>query len=156
VVIPFFTFRLMVGLGLLMLAIAWIGIVLSMRNELERRRALLWVIFFSFPLGFIATLTGWFTAEVGRQPWTVYGLLSTRDAATPFLTSAQVTSSLVVFLLVYALIFIAGVVYIYRLLKAGFVAAPDPLQSETNPKRPLSLAGGSPGIGAGHPIGPLE
>jgi cytochrome bd ubiquinol oxidase subunit I len=156
VVIPFFTFRLMVGLGLLMLAIAWIGIVLSMRNELERRRALLWVIFFSFPLGFIATLTGWFTAEVGRQPWTVYGLLSTRDAATPFLTSAQVTSSLVVFLLVYALIFIAGVVYIYQLLKAGFVAAPDPLQSETNPKRPLSLAGGSPGIGAEHPIGPLE
>jgi cytochrome d ubiquinol oxidase subunit I len=147
VAIPFFSFRLMAGLGLLMLLIAWVGNVLSFTNRLERYRTLLWVTFFSFPLGFIATLTGWFTAEVGRQPWTVFGRMLTLDAATPLLTSSEVEISLVVFVVVYAFIFIAGIVYIYRLLKAGFVAAPDHANVSTNPKRPLSVPGSSPGVG---------
>src|SRR5580693_7011294 len=73
VIIPFFSFRIMVGCGLALLALAWIGSYLSFRRRLERNRLLLWAIFCSFPLPFIAILTGWFTAEVGRQPWTVYG-----------------------------------------------------------------------------------
>src|SRR5215469_12676211 len=52
-----------------------------------QNRLLLWATFFSFPLPFIAILSGWVTAEVGRQPWVVYGLLRTADAMTPFLTS---------------------------------------------------------------------
>ncbi|HVJ54154.1 MAG TPA: cytochrome ubiquinol oxidase subunit I [Aliidongia sp.] len=154
--LPFFTFRLMVGLGLLMLLVAWVGIFLTMADRLERSRSLLWIIFCMFPSGFIATLTGWFTAEVGRQPWTVFGQMLTRDAATPFLTTAQVTASLIVFVLVYALIFVAGITYIYRLLKAGFVLAPDPNRSATNPSRPLSVPGGSPGIGIRHDVRPAE
>ena len=71
VLIPFFAFRIMVGSGLIMLALAWIGSYLSLKERLERSRLLLWAIFLSFPLPFIAILTGWFTAEVGRQPWTV-------------------------------------------------------------------------------------
>ena len=93
VLIPFFAFRIMVGCGLVMLAQAWIGSYLSHRGRLEKNRALLWLIFLSFPLPFIATWTGWFTAEVGRQPWTVYGVLRTADALTPFLTQGCSTLS---------------------------------------------------------------
>ena len=144
--IPFFAFRVMVGCGLLMLALAWLGAFLAMRRRLERQRLLLWGIFLSFPLGFIATLTGWFTAEVGRQPWTVYGHLLTVDAATPFLVPSQVASGLVFFSLVYSLIFIAGTGYIYRLLKDGIAPLPDLADSDSNPKRPMAIAGASPGV----------
>jgi cytochrome bd ubiquinol oxidase subunit I len=68
VLIPFFTFRIMVGCGLLMLGLAWLGSYLSLKQRQEHSRLLLWLIFFSFPLPFVAILTGWYTAEVGRQP----------------------------------------------------------------------------------------
>ena len=140
VVIPFFTFRIMVGCGLLMLALAWLGSYLMLRQRLEQSRLLLWAIFLSFPLPFIAILTGWYTAEVGRQPWVVYGLLRTADAVTPFLTARSATISLVVFVVVYALIFAFGTFYIYRLLRAGpggRLLAPTPAPT---PSRPMSLA----------------
>jgi len=144
VLIPFFAFRIMVGCGLLMLAISWGGLLLTLLDRLETLRWPLWAIFASFPLGFIATLTGWFTAEVGRQPWTVFGLLRTADAATPFLNSGQIMVSLAVFACIYALIFAAGITYIYRLLKAGVVPLPKHTPLYANPKRPLALpAGGS-------------
>jgi cytochrome bd ubiquinol oxidase subunit I len=140
VVIPFFTFRIMVGCGLLMLALAWLGSYLMLRQRLEQNRLLLWAIFLSFPLPFIAILTGWYTAEVGRQPWVVYGLLRTADAVTPFLTARSATISIVVFVVVYALIFAFGTFYIYRLLRAGpggRLLAPTPAPT---PSRPMSLA----------------
>ncbi len=145
VLIPFFAFRVMVGCGLLMLAIAWYGSWQAWRGTIDRKRWLLRATFLSFPLGFIATLTGWFVAEVGRQPWTVYGQLRTADAATPFLTAPMVAATLVLFALVYAAIFAFGTVYIYRLLRRGPVPAHQPLLGETNPSRPLSVPGGSPG-----------
>jgi cytochrome d ubiquinol oxidase subunit I len=126
---------------MLMLAIAWLGSWLVLSGGLERQRWLLWSIFASFPLGFIATLTGWFTAEVGRQPWTVYNQLRTMESVTPSLTSPQVATSLVAFALVYALIFIAGTVYIYRVLKLGPVSLPDDVPADANPKRPLAIQG---------------
>src|SRR5258705_8699463 len=109
----------MVGCALVMLALAWLGSLLTLRNTLERARLLLWAIFLSFPLPFLATLMGWFTAEVGRQPWVAYGLLRTADAATPFLTPGNVALTLAMFAVVYALIFAAGTVYIYRMLRQG-------------------------------------
>jgi len=119
VVIPFFSFRIMVGCGLVMLGLAWLGTYLSFRHRLERNRPLLWLTFLSFPLPFIAILTGWFTAEIGRQPWVVYGVLRTADAMTPFLTTRAATISLVIFCAVYAFIFLFGTFYIYRLIRAG-------------------------------------
>ena len=102
VLIPFFAFRIMVGCGLVD-AGARLARVLSERQAAASSKigSLLWCIFLSFPLPFIATLTGWFTAEVGRQPWTVYGVLRTADALTPFLTTRAATISLVVFCAVY-------------------------------------------------------
>jgi cytochrome d ubiquinol oxidase subunit I len=134
-----------------MLGLAWIGTGFMVGGDLERQRWFLWATFCSFPLGFIATLTGWFTAEVGRQPWTIYGQIRTADAVTPFLTTPQVAASLVVFSVVYALIFMAGAVYIYRLLRRGPVQLPSFDEATTNPKRPLSMTGFSPGVRAGAP-----
>jgi len=119
VLISFFSFRIMVGCGLLLLLLAWIGTYRSVKEQLEQNRLLLWLTFFSFPLPFVATLTGWITAEVGRQPWTVYGVLRTAEAMTPFLTVRAATISLIVFCAVYSFIFAFGVLYIYRLLRAG-------------------------------------
>ena len=97
-IVPFFAFRIMVGCGLMMLLLAWIGCYLSVKGSIEQNRLLLWATFLSFPLPFIAILTGWFTAEVGRQPWTVYGVLRTANSITPFLTTAAAMISLVVLL----------------------------------------------------------
>jgi cytochrome bd ubiquinol oxidase subunit I len=119
VLIPFFTFRIMVGCGMLMLALAWIGTYLSRYGRLARNRPVLWATFLSFPLPFIATLTGWYTAEVGRQPWAVYGVLRTVDAMTPFLTTGTAAVSLIVYCAIYTFIFAFGIYYIYRLLRAG-------------------------------------
>jgi cytochrome d ubiquinol oxidase subunit I len=119
VLIPFFSFRIMVGCGLIMLVVAWIGSYLQHKGRLDRNRPLLWLTFLSFPLPFIAILTGWFTAEVGRQPWVVYGVLRTAHALTPFLTTRSATISLAVFCALYSFIFGFGVFYIYRLLRAG-------------------------------------
>jgi cytochrome d ubiquinol oxidase subunit I len=143
VLIPFFTFRIMVGCGLVMLALAWLGSYLSLKDRLERSRFLLWLIFLSFPLPFIAILTGWYTAEVGRQPWVVYGVLRTADAMTPFLTTRAATISLVVFCVVYTFIFAFGTYYIYRLLRAGPAGHLIETPPGAVPNRPMSLAGGS-------------
>ena len=140
VAIPFFTFRVMVGCGLLMTVLAWLGSFYLLFDHKPGQRLLLWATFLSFPLPFIATLTGWFTAEVGRQPWSVYGVLRTADAVTPTLSVQAVIVSLIIFAVVYLVIFSFGTLYVYRLLKTG------PGESEPvlplNPKRPLGLTGG--------------
>ncbi len=82
-------------------------------------RALTWVS----PLGFIAVLAGWFTAEVGRQPWTVYGVLRTADAVSP-VPGGSVLASLILFVLVYGIVFGAGVYYIAKLVQRGPDATP--------------------------------
>ena len=144
ILIPFFAFRMMVGCGMAMLALAWGGSFFAWRGSLERKRWLLWPTFLSFPLGFLATLTGWLTAEVGRQPWTVFGQLRTADAVTPTLQSREVAISLAMFGSVYALIFVFGAIYIYVLLRTG-PGPGDAVPSDgTNAKRPLAIPGASP------------
>ena len=140
VLIPFFAFRVMVGCWLVMTLAAWAGSYLAAKGRLDRQRPLLWLIFLCFPLPWVATLTGWFTAEVGRQPWTVYGVLRTADAMTPFLTAREAAFSLVVFCAIYAVIFSCGTFYIYRLLREGPAADLLPAAAAT-PKRPLSIVG---------------
>jgi cytochrome bd ubiquinol oxidase subunit I len=146
IAIPFFMFRIMVGCGLLMLAIAWLGSFFLVTERIYGQRLLLRATFFSFPLPFIAIETGWFTAEVGRQPWTVYGLQRTADAVSPNLTTGAVLTTLIFFGMIYLLIFSFGTLYIYRLLRAG-PSTPASEQSP-NPKRPLALPGASPAVGA--------
>jgi cytochrome d ubiquinol oxidase subunit I len=162
VLIPFFAFRIMVGCGLVMLGLAWLGSYLSvtrppgrlsLNNRLERlsvnhrlesNRLLLWLIFLSFPLPFVAIITGWYAAEVGRQPWVIYGVLRTAEAMTPFLTAREATISLVIFCAVYAFIFLFGTFYIYRLIRKGPFSELIDTPRIAVPNRPLSLADESP------------
>jgi cytochrome bd ubiquinol oxidase subunit I len=138
-IIPFFAFRIMVGCGLVMLLLAWVGSYLSVKGSIEQNRLLLWATFLSFPLPFFAILTGWFTAEVGRQPWTVYGVLRTADSVTPFLTTRAATISLIVFCGIYTFIFAFGAFYIHRLLRAGPIGSLARPPAAAVPNRPMSV-----------------
>ena len=139
VVIPFFAFRIMVGMGLIMLAISWFGNFLRWRGRLETTHWFLWGTFLAFPTGFIAILSGWFTAEVGRQPWVVYGLLRTKDAVTPSLTTNDVLFSLAGYVLVYAVVCSFGAYYIYKLLHDGPTSEAKAIPGATA-SRPMAFA----------------
>ena len=123
-----------------MLVLAWLGTYLIVKERIAQSRFFLWLVFLSFPLPFIAILTGWYTAEVGRQPWVVYGVLRTADAVTPFLTAREAGVSLVVFCAIYTFIFAFGIFYIHRLLRAGPAGYLIEPPSAATPKRPMSLA----------------
>ena len=127
-----------------MLCLAWAGVCLRIRGWQRSPRWFLWITFLSFPPGFIAILTGWFTAEVGRQPWVVFGLLRTADAVTPSLTVSQAWTSLIAFVAVYTLIFSAGTLYIYRLLRSGPGEIPPAPETGATALRPLAAGGRSP------------
>ena len=129
-VIPFFGFRIMVGLGLLMIALGVWGGWLTLRLKLYDSPAFLRFAVAMGPAGFIAVLAGWMVTEVGRQPWVVYGVLRTADAVSPVLAS-QVATSLTAYVLVYAVVFTAGALFILRLMHEGPIAAvtePEPRQ----------------------------
>jgi len=138
--IPFFTFRIMVGMGVIILAVSWFGVWLRWRGRLETTHWFLWIAFLSFPTGFVAVLAGWFTAEVGRQPWVVYGLLRTKDAVTPSLTGGDVLFSLIAYIVVYAVIYSSGFYYIYRVLRDG--PAAEVRGALPGPARATALRGG--------------
>ena len=87
----------------------------------------------------MAVLSGWFTAEVGRQPWVVYGLLRTADAVTPSLRTGDVLFSLAAYVGVYGFVMGFGIRYLYRLLRAGPQPERAPPEGVTS-KRPMALA----------------
>ena len=107
---------------------------------METTRWFLWATFLSFPTGFIAVLCGWYTAEVGRQPWVVHGLLRTRDAVTPSLTTGDVLVSLTGYVLVYTVFIGFGTFYIYKLLGEGPAGRAEAIPN-TTASRPLAFAG---------------
>jgi cytochrome d ubiquinol oxidase subunit I len=139
VFIPFWSFRLMVGMGLIMLAISWFGNLLRWLRKLETSRWFLWATTLAFPTGFIAILTGWYTAEVGRQPWVVYGILRTKDAVTPSLTTGDVLFLLVGYIVVYASFVSFGLYYIWKLMKVGPVVEVQAIPAAAG-NRPLAFA----------------
>jgi cytochrome d ubiquinol oxidase subunit I len=118
VAIVFWSFRVMVGIGMLMLFIGYVGAFLTWRSDVTRHRWFLRLCFLSGPVGFVAVITGWITAEVGRQPYTVYGLLRTVDSVSP-VTAGAVGTSLIVFIFVYSIVFTAGSYYLFKLAWAG-------------------------------------
>ena len=119
VAIPFFAFRIMVGIGLLMLALVLVGLVLRWSGRLYDRDWYLRALMIGTPLGFIAVVAGWTTTEVGRQPWTVYGLLRTAASVTPSLTGTDVLISLAGYIAVYAIMFPAGLWMVARIVRSG-------------------------------------
>jgi cytochrome d ubiquinol oxidase subunit I len=113
--IVFWSFRIMVGLGVLMVLLGLWSLWARWRDRLTDSPWLLRSAVLMGPAGFVAVLAGWITTEVGRQPYTVYGLLRTADSVSP-IALPGVATSLVAFIVVYFVVFGAGVVYILRLM----------------------------------------
>ncbi len=142
VAIPFFAFRIMVGIGLLMLALVAASWWLRYRRRLFDSPLFLRACMAMAPLGFVAVLAGWTTTEVGRQPWTVYGLLRTADSVPPSLTGGDVLLSLLGYMAVYLIIYPAGVFVMARLAAkgpdSGAPEAESPIESG-RPSRPITV-----------------
>ncbi|MBJ3775497.1 cytochrome ubiquinol oxidase subunit I [Acuticoccus mangrovi] len=138
VAVPFFGFRIMVALwGIMMLAVI-AGVVLWWRGRLFDTGAYTRIVSQFWPIGFCAILAGWFTTEVGRQPWVATGILRTADAISP-VPGESVLITLILFVMVYGIVFSSGVFYINRLLKKGPVV-PDTPEADVSGLRPLSGA----------------
>ncbi|MDJ0828790.1 MAG: cytochrome ubiquinol oxidase subunit I [Desulfobacterales bacterium] len=118
VAVVFWSFRIMVGIGLLMIATGVIALILHFKKRLFDTSWFQYWCMALTPSGFIAVLAGWFVTEVGRQPWIVYGLLRTADATSPVL-GTSIAISLTAFVIVYAFVFGAGIYYILKLIGKG-------------------------------------
>ncbi len=141
--ITFWSFRIMVGMGFLMMGLGLFSLWERWRGTLYQSRLLHLFAMAMGPAGFIAVLAGWITTETGRQPFTVYGLLRTVEAASP-LAAPAVASSLIAFVIVYFAVFSTGVIYILRLM------AQPPHHGEQGPQGdiPARAAGITPAAGA--------
>ena len=143
--IIFWSFRVMVAMGLLMITLGVVSLWLRYKGRLYQSRPFLWFALLMGPSGLIALLAGWFTTEIGRQPWVVYGVQRTIDAVSGH-GDLHMSISLLAFIVVYSAVFGVGYVYMVRLIKKG------PLTGEgkdvrhggpghgKTPARPLSAA----------------
>lgn len=138
----FWAFRVMVGLGFAMLGIGLWSLLARVRGRLYDWSWLHRAAIAMGPSGFVAVIAGWITTEVGRQPWTVYGLLRTEDSASP-LAAPAVASSLLAFVVVYFAVFGVGTWYILRLMAKG--AHPGELGVKRGDTGPIRTAGITPG-----------
>jgi cytochrome d ubiquinol oxidase subunit I len=136
--ILFWSFRIMVGLGLAMLSFGLCTVVARLRGRLFGWRWLHRIAVMLGPAGFVAVIAGWITTEVGRQPFTIYGLLLTADSRAPIAAPA-VAISLLAFIVIYFVVFGAGIVYLLRLM-----AAPPQAHEAEPPQLPLRAAGITP------------
>jgi cytochrome bd ubiquinol oxidase subunit I len=137
----FFAFRIMVGIGVLLITLGLTGAVLWWRKKLFVTRWYLRISQPAWPIGFFAILAGWLTTESGRQPYIAYGILRTDHAISP-VAASTIATSLAAFVLVYTVVFSIGIYYIYRLIAKGPAgAALEPAAlPEGLPNRPLSVA----------------
>ncbi len=136
VFITFWAFRIMVAIGLAMVALGVWGAVLWAMKRLDGATLYHRALVLAAPSGFIAVLAGWITAEVGRQPYVVYGVLRTADAVSPVAAGA-VATSLLMFIVVYAIVFSAGALYILRLVAKGPETDEAPPRTDEPPGTPL-------------------
>ena len=121
----FWSFRIMVGLGMLMILIGGISAVQYFRGKLFESRWLHGWWMLMMPSGFIALLAGWFVTEIGRQPWTAYGVIRTAESVSPAILGPQVAWSLLAFVVMYTFVFGAGSYYILQLIGKGMPAVND-------------------------------
>jgi cytochrome d ubiquinol oxidase subunit I len=139
VAIVFWSFRIMVGLGMAMLGLAAFSLLARVMHRLYDWKLLHLLALVMGPMGFVAVIAGWVTTEVGRQPYTVHGLLRTAESASPLQVPA-VATSLLAFITVYCILFGAGIFYILRLMSHS------PHRGEEGPERgqPVRAAGLTP------------
>jgi cytochrome d ubiquinol oxidase subunit I len=136
----FWAFRIMVGLGVLMAGVGLASLILRRGGQLYRAAWLHRVVVAMAPAGFVALLAGWVVTEVGRQPFTVYGLLRTADSVSP-VGLPGVATSLAGFAVVYLIVYGAGFGYLFALTRRP----PVPGERGPSPTQPTRAAGITPG-----------
>ncbi|WP_152226327.1 cytochrome ubiquinol oxidase subunit I [Pseudomonas sp. SCB32] len=137
--IIFWSFRVMAGLGMLMILVGLWSVWLRLRKGLYRNRAFLRLVLWMGPSGLIAILAGWFTTEIGRQPWVVYGVMRTSEAVSNH-SVAQMSLTLVMFVLVYFSLFGVGIGYMMRLVRKGPVTFEGREESHGGPGQPRTAS----------------
>ena len=140
--IVFWTFRLMAGLGMLMLLLGLAGAWFRWRGELYQQRQFLWFATAMGPAGIVALLAGWLTTEIGRQPWVVYGVMRTANAVTHH-SALTMSVSLLLFVVIYFAVFGTGISYLLKLMSKEPERGPplaDADDPNRRPSRPLSAA----------------
>lgn len=136
----FFAFRIMVGIGLTLIAAAIVGAWLWWRGSLLDSPRYLRLLGYGWPLGFIAIISGWIVTESGRQPWVAWGILRTVDASSP-VSAGVVATSLALFVLVYCVVFSIGVLFIRKMMRKGpLPVALASSREDAVANRPLSVA----------------
>jgi cytochrome d ubiquinol oxidase subunit I len=137
----FYGFRIMVGIGMLLILLGLVGAFLWWRKRVFETRWYLRFAGYAWPAGFIAILAGWVTTESGRQPYVAYGILRTADAVSP-VAGAAVWTSLIAFVVTYLTVFSIGVYYIRKLIRNGpkGAAVDPPTHDHALPNRPLATA----------------
>jgi cytochrome d ubiquinol oxidase subunit I len=140
VAIVFWSFRIMIAIGMLMMLVGAVSLFLRWRGRLYDAGWFHRAAVVMGPAGFVAVLAGWVTTEVGRQPYTVYGLLRTADSMSP-IDAPAVAASLLAFIIVYFLLFGAGTLYILKMMNRapGDIGGADPTDG-----KPLRAAGTTP------------
>ena len=132
----FFAFRIMVGIGVLMLLVSWsAGFQIWRRGGINRTFA--WLLVAMTFSGWIATLSGWYVTEIGRQPWLVTGVLTTAQAASR-VSAGMIGSTLVMYLAIYALLIAAYVSVLFHLASKSYVARAEPTGPADNPADPVA------------------
>lgn len=119
IITMYWSFRIMVGLGFLMLLVAFLALLPTLRNKPVTQTMFLKYFPFAIAFPYLANTSGWLFTEMGRQPWVVYGQMKTQDAFSPNLTPGMVLASLIIFTLVYALLIVADVYLLQKYAKAG-------------------------------------
>jgi cytochrome d ubiquinol oxidase subunit I len=137
--VVFWTFRLMVGLGMAMVLLGLCSALLRFRGRLYDQRLFLRATVAMGPAGLLAILAGWVTTEMGRQPWVVYGVMRTQDAVSNHSVQA-LTVTLLAFVIVYFAVFGVGITYMLKLIAVGPDEVDHQMSPDARPARPLSAA----------------
>ncbi|MFA8300115.1 MAG: cytochrome ubiquinol oxidase subunit I [Hyphomicrobiales bacterium] len=115
----FQTYHIMVAIGLLLILLSIVGTILLKKGRLYKVKWLLWIFVIAVILPHISNQFGWYSAEIGRQPWVVYGLLKTSEAFSPSVSGAQILFSLILFIVIYIFLFILFIFLLTRKIMKG-------------------------------------
>lgn len=118
----YYSFHIMAGLGTIFIGLTALANLQSLRNRLHRTRPLLWVLMLAFPFPYIANTAGWMTAELGRQPWLVYGLFRTSQGYSKAVGSGEALFTLIGFTGAY---FLLGLLYVFMFAREVLHGASD-------------------------------
>ena len=129
----YYSYHIMVGLGTIFIAVMVLSVFMLWRGRLDRTNWLLWIVMLSFPFPFIANTAGWMTAEIGRQPWLVYGLMRTNEGFSPTVSAGNALFTLIGFMGMYTVLSILFILLMWREIEHG----PEFLNKNEEPEKEL-------------------